>query len=344
MKVKDLGESGVIKLLTEMVTRQRQGTDNAACHNFELTVDAGDDAAAWRSGKGTELFTTDTAVEGVHFTRATTDFEDVGWKIMAANVSDVAAMGGLPLYALITVGMPPDTEIDDLKSLYRGIIGLGNQYGVAIVGGDVVRCPTVFVTVGLTGFCQGDPMLRSTSRHGELIAVTGYMGNSAGGLEILGKSLPIYGEAADYLRAAHKRPRPCVSQGLSLHRKGVRTAMDISDGLVEDLSKLCRASGVAARLASVNIPIHPSLKEVFPQGYMDLALSGGEDYQLLFTAPPDLMHQALPSLPPTPAVIGEVIEGEAGQVTVVDSDTGERMVVTHGGWDHFRPAPGQTEG
>ena len=338
MKVKVLGESGVIKLLTQMVTRRREGAANAAALNFELTVDAGDDAAAWRSGIGTELFTTDTAVEGVHFTRATMDWEDVGWKIMAANVSDIAAMGGLPLYGLITLGLPPNTEIADLESLYRGLIDLGNQYGVAIVGGDVVRSPTVFVTVGLMGFCAGDPMLRSAARHGDLIAVTGFVGTSAGGLEILSKSSRLHGEAANFLKAAHKRPQPCVPQGQTLCGHGVRAAIDISDGLAGDLSKLCQASGVAARLDSASVPIHPSLKEEFPQGYLDMALSGGEDYQLLFTAPTELMQQALRALPPSPAVIGEVVDGEAGQVTVIDSDTGEKIAVNHDGWDHFVPA------
>lgn len=344
MKVKDLGEFGVIKLLTEMVTRERWGPDNATPYDFKLLVDVGDDTAAWRSGRGTELYTTDTAVEGVHFTRATTPWYDLGWKIMAANVSDIAAMGGLPLYALITLGLPPDTEIEDLESLYRGMVKLGNEYGVAIVGGDMVRSPVVFVTVGLTGVCEGDPMLRSTAKGGELVAVTGYLGSSAGGLEIMLKDIPVRGEAAEFLKAAHRRPEPCISQGRVLSRHGVRTAMDISDGLIDDLSKLCQASGVAARLEAQKIPVHPLLKEVFPQGYMDMALGGGEDYQLLFAAPGELMERMLPMLPPPATVIGEIVEGEVGQVTVVDSETGERLSTSHGGWDHFWPALGGTEG
>ena len=350
MKIKDLGEFGVIKLLTEMVTRERRGPDNASPYDFRLLVDVGDDTAAWRCGRGTELYTTDTAVEGVHFTRATTPWYDLGWKIMAVNVSDIAAMGGLPLYALITLGLPPDTEIEEMESLYRGMVELGNEYGVAIIGGDMVRSPVVFVTVGLTGVCEGDPMLRSTARHGELVAVTGYLGSSAGGLKIMlndpqgQDDIPVQGEAAQYLKAAHRRPEPCISQGRVLSQHGVRTAMDISDGLVDDLSKLCQASGVAARLEAHKIPVHPLLKEVFPQEHMDMALGGGEDYQLLFTAPGELMERVLPMLPPPATVIGEIVEGEVGQITVVDSKTGERLSTPRGGWDHFRQAVSEAEG
>ena len=338
MNVRELGEFGVIKLLTQMVANEMKGPDNATPNDFRLLVDAGDDTAAWRCGRGTELCTTDTAVEGVHFTRITTPWHDLGWKIMAANISDIAAMGGLPLYALITLGLPPDTEMEDLNSLYRSMIELGNRYGVAIVGGDMVRSPVVFVTMGLTGVCENEPMLRSTAQRGDLVAVTGYLGSSAGGLEIMLKGLPIHGESAEYLKSAHRRPEPCVSQGQVLSQHDVRTAMDISDGVVDDLSKLCQASGIAARLDVQKIPVHASLREVFPQEYLNLALIGGEDYQLLFTASRELMERVLSVLPPPATVIGEIGEGEPGQVTVFDSKTGKDLSTPRGGWDHFEPA------
>ena len=200
MKVRELGEFRVIKILTEMVTRDRKSQATATHQNFQLLVDVGDDTAAWRCGAGTELYTTDTAVEGVHFTRDTTPWYDLGWKIIAANVSDIAAMGGLPLYALITLGMPPDTEMEDLVTLYRGMLELGNRYEVSIVGGDMVRSPVVFVTVGLTGVAEDDPMLRSSAQKSELIAVTGYVGSSAGGLEIMQSDTLVEGEVAEFLK------------------------------------------------------------------------------------------------------------------------------------------------
>ena len=343
MKVNDLGEFGVIQHLTGMITRERRGADHAAARNIELVVDAGDDTAAWRCGEVTELYTTDTAVEGVHFTRTTTPWEDLGWKIMAANVSDIASMGGQPLYSLITLGLPPETEMEHLESLYRGLVELGNRYGVAIVGGDVVRSPVVFVTVALTGVAEGTLMRRSTAESEELIAVTGYLGSSAGGLELLLKGTDLRPEAGEYLIEAHRKPEPCISQGLVLSSHGVRTAMDISDGLVDDLSKLCRASHRAARLDALNIPIHPMLKDVFPLGYMDMALGGGEDYQLLFTAPQELMDRVLPLLPPPAAVIGDIVEGEEGSVTVLGSEAGQELRAASGGWDHFRPAAGEKD-
>ena len=333
--MKDLGEAGAIQLLTEMVTRQRSGPGNATA-NFELLVDAGDDAAAWRCAAGTELYTTDTAVEGVHFIRDTTPWRDVGWKIMAANVSDIAAMGGLPLYALVTLGLPPDTDVQGVKSLYEGMLELGNRYGVAIVGGDIVRSATVFVSVSLTGFCDGDPMLRSTASRGDLVAITGYLGSSAGGLEIMSKRLEAPGEAAEYLKAAHLRPEPRINQGRILCQHGVRAAIDVSDGLIDDMSKLCKASGVAASLEAGRIPVHPSLKKVFPHRYLETALAGGEDYELLFAAPPELMERVVPLLGPTSAVIGKIADGEAGQVVVIGPETGQQLRTHHGGWDHFR--------
>ena len=337
MQVKDLGEFGIIDLLNRMVVQERRpdlSGGHGAPFGFRLLVDTGDDTAAWRAGPATELFTTDTVVEEVHFTRQTTPWRDLGWKSLAASISDIAAMGGLPLYALVTLGLPPDTLVADIKELYRGMLYIGNRYGVGIVGGDMVRSPVVFITVALTGLRAGTPLLRSTARPGDKIGVTGYMGSSGGGLKLLQEDTPATAPAAEYLRQAHRRPEPAVAAGQTLAGAGVVTAMDVSDGLADDLSKLCLASQVSARIFARQVPVHPWLRETFPQEYLDLALYGGEDYQLLFTASSEIMGQVMPRLPEGSAVIGEITPGPPGRVTTVDS-SGAEAIVGRAGWDHF---------
>ncbi len=340
MQVKDLGEFGVIDMLNAMITGQRAAADNAAAAGFGLLVDTGDDTAAWKTGKANELLTTDTVVEGVHFTRVTTPWGDLGWKSLASNISDIAAMGGLPLYAVVTLGLPPETEVEDIRELYRGILRIANEFGVAIVGGDMVRSPVVFITVGLTGVHPGQPMLRSAAKVEDLVAVTGPLGGSGGGLRLMlehgrNSDLPphVSAEAAQYLRQCHRCPRPAVDEGRMLSEFGVRCAMDVSDGLADDLSKLCRASGLSARIYSQDVPVHPLLKSAFPDTFLDLALHGGEDYLLLFTGPKELMSQVMLGLPHG-AVLGELIAGPPGRVVVVDP-YGVETTASSLGWDHF---------
>ena len=334
MQIRDLGEFGLIERLNGMVVRERRGPDNGAAHNFRLLVDTGDDTAAWATAEATELFTTDTVVEGVHFTRDTTPWPDLGWKSLASNISDIAAMGGRPLYALITLGLPPETNVSDIEALYRGMLDIGGQYGVAIIGGDMVRSPVVFVTVALTGVRSGAPMLRATARVGDQVAVTGYVGSSGGGLKLMLEDRTAPEEAATYLRQAHRRPRPAVAEGQLLSRAGVVTAMDVSDGLADDLSKLGLASGLAARIYANRVPVHACLRQVFPEECLDLALNGGEDYQLLFTASDTVIDQVIPELPEGAAVVGEIVDGPAGRVNLVAPD-GSETVVSRAGWDHF---------
>ena len=335
MEVRQLGEFGLIEMLTEMVTKGQEAATRIDSHGFKIVVDIGDDAAAWECGTGTELATTDTVVEGVHFTRQTTPWPDLGWKLMAANISDIAAMGGAPLHALVTLGLPADTLVEDMRDLYQGMLDMAKLHGVRIIGGDVVRSPVAFVTVGLSGVCQGQPMLRSAAQPGQPIGVTGYVGSSAGGLEILLKGIEASPKAAAYLTNAHRRPAPCVMQGLSLADEGVKAGMDVSDGLADDLSKLCSASGVAARLFASAVPQHPMLEETFPERSLELALGGGEDYQLLFTAPDDTMQKVMAKLGPPATIVGEIVAGEPGKVTVLD-DSGEPIDALPPGWDHFR--------
>ena len=334
MQIKDLGEFGVIEQLCSMVVEQRSGPDNGAGLGFRLEVDTGDDTAAWKPGTGTELITTDTMVEGVHFTRDTTPWRDLGWKAMASNISDIASMGGLPLYAVVTLGLPPDTEFDDLKELYGGMLEISNEYGVAIIGGDMVRSPVVFITVGLTGVHSGELMLRSTATEGDLLGVTGFMGSSGGGLKLMLDGGNDAGEAAEYLRECHRRPWPAVDQGQQLERSGVKTAMDVSDGLADDLGKMMRSSGLSARLFVDKLPVHPALKKMFPRDWVDLALHGGEDYQILFAAAPETMDRALALLPQPVVVVGEVLMGQPGRVSISDNQGREWASETEG-WDHF---------
>ena len=335
MQIKDLGEFAVIELLKETVTAQRSGPDHGADFGYRLLVDNGDDAAAWRTGEATELFTTDTMVEGVHFNRDTTPWTDLGWKSLASNISDIAAMGGLPMYALVTLGLPPETDIDHVKELYTGMMQISNTYGVAIVGGDMVRSPVVFITVSLTGVHPGNPLLRSAARTGDEIGVTGYVGSSGAGLRLLLENTPAPSPAAQYLKESHRHPHPAVEQGRLLSKIGVETAMDISDGLADDLAKLCRASGLSARIYANRVPVHPLVKQTYPDDWLNLALYGGEDYQLLFTAHPHLMSEILPQLPEGSALIGEITEGKPGEVIIAGPD-GKETPAASGGWDHYR--------
>ena len=334
MRIKELGEFGLIDRLNGLVVGQRSGPDNGAPFSFRLTVDTGDDTAAWKTGVATELLTTDTVVEGVHFTRSTTPWRDLGWKCLASNISDIAAMGGLPLYALVTLGLSPETMVEEVQELYGGMLEISNQYGVAIVGGDVVSSPVTFVTVSLTGLHPGQPMLRSAARVGDQVAVTGYLGGSGGGLRLMLDQLEAAAEAGDYLRQCHRRPRPAVAEGRAMAEAGVAAAMDVSDGLAGDLAKLCRSSGVSARLYSEHIPVHPLLRQTFPDDFLDLALNGGEDYLLLFTATTQLVEQVMPSLPEGASVVGDIVPGEPGQVVIVEP-SGVEKVLGSAGWDHF---------
>lgn len=327
-----VGESGAIDRLTRRIRKGRKPF--AEPYGIPILVDAGDDAAAWESVADSYLFTTDAMVEGVHFTRDTLSWEDVGWKAMAVNVSDIAAMGGRPRYSLITLGLPPEFPLSDLDSIYDGILAMTLQpWAVAIIGGDMVKSPTIFINVALVGSIERAPMTRDAATPGDLVAVTGPLGSSAGGLALLQDKTKADADS-DSLLQAHRRPQPHLRQSDILMEERVSCAMDVSDGLLADLAKLCKASKVAAQVDAHKLPMLPALSRHFPDSYLEKALSGGEDYVLLFTAPSDAMNRVTDRIPEA-AVIGKITDGEPGRVTVLD-EMGKEITPTQSGWDHYR--------
>lgn len=325
-------------------------------------IGIGDDAAAVRRGRLVELYTTDTLVDGTHFRTGQIPWFDLGWKAMAVNQSDIAAMGGQPLYALVTLGLPHSFADDDVVEVYRGLAEACNRFGGRIAGGDIVRCPVLFVSIALTGSAAvpatraagprsrakdapkrqpipaGDAALlrRDAAAPRDLIAVTGPLGSSAGGRRAL--ALGISSPDTDVLKMAHFRPQPRVREGGILVQVGVRAAMDISDGLVADLEKMAAMSKAGALIRVDKVPVDPALVRAFPDGWRELALGGGEDYELLFTAPRSVMEAALPELGPRAAVIGEVTRApsNSGPAVIVTDPAGARVPVAHAGWDHRR--------
>ncbi len=345
MLVKDLGEFELIAALEESVgARNAALADGLRGRGVFVRLGIGDDAAAWDYPPSTVVSTTDTMVEGTHFTAETMDWGDLGWKAMASNQSDVAAMGCRPTFALVTLGLRGDIPVDGLKSMYGGMMDACERFGGAIAGGDVVRSDTFFVTVALEGIAperNAALMSRSAARWGDLIAVTGNLGDSAGGLRLLldpkAASAGADDEARRYLARRHRRPTPKVGEGAALREMGVRCAMDVSDGLVADLAKLCAASGLSAVVRAERVPASSALKTAFPDDWLNMALGGGEDYELLICANIWTMKQALyrwGNLDPT--VIGKIEPYRAGKprVRVLD-EGGKPVAVESGGWEHF---------
>ena len=332
VKIRGIGEFALIQSLQEMVCRGEPSSGGMA---FPLLLGMGDDAAAWHTTGATELATTDTLVEGVHFRHDFTSWEDLGWKALAVNVSDIAAMGGSPLYTLVTLGLQPETEVEDVHALYRGMLSACQEYQCHIVGGDIVRSPSTFITVALTGVSGGHVMTRHGAQPGDVIAVTGPLGCAAGGLQALLQGAVPEGESGRHLRKAHSHPIPRLQAGQVLVQQEVQAAMDISDGLTDDLSKLCVSSGVGAVIHADRVPVDAFLKDAFPRDYLQLALNGGEDYELLFAGSEEVVSEAVVKLGPSAAIMGRIVADHPGEVQVLD-ERGEVLLVDRHGWDHFR--------
>jgi len=330
MDVSELGEFALIARLRGLLPPAGE----------QLIVGPGDDAAVWRSGGQYAIATTDTMVAGVHFLPDRVSWQDVGWKSLAVNLSDIAAMGGTPSFALVTLHLPPHTPIADLDELYAGLRECAAEYGVEIAGGDIVSSPVFAMTVALTGVAavaaDGSPLLlrRDAARPGDIVAVTGPLGGSAGGLRALIESTP-RSAVVDALVTRHMRPRPRLDAGGAAIRAGIRCAIDISDGLAQDLGHICEASSVGAELSFDALPVDAALTEAFPADARALAASGGEDYELILVAKEPAIHDAAAALDSPLAAIGRISDG--GGVRVVDAQ-GRDVALASRGWDHLARA------
>ena len=341
MSTEDVDEFQLIEMLAGAIAEGNADLIGRVDRSgFRIRLGIGDDAAAWDAPAGTRVLTTDTLVEGVHFELDHIGWSDLGWKAMAVNLSDVAAMGCRPLYFLVTLGLRRRLPADGLVEMYQGMLESCRRFGGTIVGGDVVRSPTFFVSATLEGAAlgaEGGPLLtRGAAAVGDRIAVTGHIGCSAAGLRMRNRMPDLDRETADHLREAHNRPVSRVAEGLVLAERGVLCGMDVSDGLVDDLGKVCNASGVGAVVHADSVPADDFLKRAFPDGWLELSLAGGEDYELLFTAPQAVMDEVVPLLDCTVATIGDIVAGPS-EVKVVDRE-GEVVSAVTRGWDHLRDA------
>lgn len=331
MKVSELGEFGLIDLLAVMISDSRinQFTPN------QLIIGIGDDAAAWQSDASIQLATVDSMVEGVHFSLETTNWQELGWKSLAINLSDIAAMGGVPRYGLVALALPEDTDVENVAKLYEGMIELARQFHAAIVGGNISRSPVVSITITILGSSLNNKILRrSTAKPGDTIAITGYAGSATAGLEMLRKKLKYTPQATAYLRNAFLHPVPRINEGQLLVKHGITTAIDISDGLVADLRHICEASGVSARVHTDLLPVHPAVRDNFGERARELALSGGEDYELLFTGSAEIIKRIKKDMKYPVTVIGEITAGEPGKISLLDAG-GRPVKINQTGWQHF---------
>ncbi len=273
-----------------------------------VLVGPGDDAAVLRpAGSSQEIVVTvDSIVEDVHFDGSATPY-DIGWKAMAVNLSDVAAMGAVPATAVLAIGAPETWSADALQDVMRGLIAAADAYAVSVVGGDFTASPRgLHVTVTLIGETRGvSPVLRSGANPGDALFVTGPLGGSITG--------------------SHLRFRPRVREGRILaERHGATAMMDISDGLGIDATRLARASGCELRIESALVPVSEAaaaLARTSGRTPLEHALGDGEDFELLVTLPTSVSEQALadPDLTGlTP--IGRVVEGSGARLVDADNE------------------------
>lgn len=311
----------------------------------EVILGIGDDCAVLPGRPGEYLlWTSDTLVERVHFDLRYTSWRQLGGKALAVNLSDIAAMGGEPWMALLSLGWNPAHPLEMALELAAGIQELASRYQMAVIGGDTVRSPgPVIINITVLGRVpQNELCRRDGARPGDRVYVTGPLGLAAAGLAAFQAQLTLPEEILAPLQAALLAPQPQLTAGRLLARNRWATAMiDLSDGVAADLSQICRASRVGAFVFEEQVPIPPAVTLAaarLKRRPLDLALQGGEDYQLLFTADPRdeaAMATAFTAAGlPQPCAIGVIVPGSGVRLR---GAAGEEDL-TGGGFDHFAAA------
>jgi len=333
MNLRDLGEFGLIARLRARWPAPPE----------QVVVGPGDDAAVLRPDPGRLLlYTVDAMVEDIHFRRRWMSPRDLGWKAMAQNISDIAAMGGQPTHALVCLSLPGDIETSFVDAIYDGLEAGAAEYGAGIIGGDIVgSTAAIAISVSLLGEVEESLLMRrSGARAGDVLMVTGALGDSAAGLHLLEKGEVRLAEEEEAV-ARHLRPRPRLDEARLLSRSGhVTAAIDLSDGLAGDVTRMAEESDVGVRIYAERVPIGEACASVAQRLHLDpldLALRGGEDYELLVAARADaasrladfLRHEVRVPL----TAVGEVVDGDRG-LTLVRADRSETPLSA--GFDHFR--------
>jgi len=335
MRLEDLGEFGLISRLTDALETRP-----------DVALGVGDDAAVLDPGPDMLVVATvDALVAGRHFLIAVSTPEEIGRKALAVNLSDLAAMGAEPCWALISLLLPPSLDVGVLDGVYAGLRHEAREYGVAVVGGNVAATdgPLTLDVVALGRCPRGAQVTRAGGRPGDLLLVTGSLGAGVAGLLVARDPQRAAGVAQNMLqqaRSAMVTPTPRVAAGRALASRRLVTAMlDISDGLTADLGHLCERSGVGAELDASRIPIHPAAVEIAPRYGREpllLALHGGEDYHLLCALAPDRRDEALAALQAVgcaPMVIGRLTAPDAGMTLRYEDGSVQPLAAT--GWDHL---------
>ena len=352
------GEDDFINALRRRVngdteTRRHGDTESSASPGRpvspSLVAGIGDDAAVFRSNAGKDtVITADLLVEDIDFRRSTTPPFLLGHKALAVSLSDIAAMGSRPLWSMISIGVPEEVwETDFVERLYDGVLDLANRYGVQLIGGDTSRTPeNVVIDSIVAGECvAGMSVMRKGASAGDQIFVTGSLGAAAAGLRLIERGAHLTeqnlgdddSQKLDHILLRQLRPEPRVGWGIVLGEERLATSMiDLSDGISSDLNRLCDASGVGALIDSSLLPIDERVIELCGRRALDplqLALHGGEDFELLFTVKAGDVNRL-------PRRVDGVGIKHIGQVTAafegVEISEGSRIwELKPGGWKHF---------
>lgn len=332
MKIKDIGEFGLIERIHARAGRS----------SYPVVIGIGDDASVLDVGSHNQaVTTTDMLIEGVHFLRDAIDPFDLGFKSHAVNLSDIAAMGAVPAQSFLSFGLPPDMDVETIDIFMDGFMEVGE--GVPLSGGDTVSSPEGWViSVTVIGLApSGRVLRRDAAMPGDSIWLCGPVGDSAAGLSILlGRSERVNDQNTQFLIQRHNRPLPQVRMGRILLEAGIsHCAIDVSDGLLQDLGHICESSKVGAELNREQIPLSAPIRELASANKTDpyaWALRGGEDYSLLFTVKPEkekklldvLERQEIEAVP-----IGKIVPATGIRVF---SEGAEVETGPDGGFDHFR--------
>lgn len=307
-----------------------------------LEVGIGDDAAVYRPlAQMNEIVCVDTMIEDVHFRKDTMNPFDIGFKALAANISDVAAMGGVPHFYVISIAVTPSWSEEELNELYRGMNELGARYHMDMIGGDTVSSRRdLMVSITVIGAVEEkQQLLRSSAEPGDIVFLTGPVGMSAAGLELLLERTKdaAYSEREQALIAYHQRPVPQVEAGRLLVEYGGRTALnDISDGLASECCEIAEASDVSIELDFSGLPVHEAMEQLEMQTMKKHMFYGGEDFELVGTAPSSVWEELSSKFRKAGLALYAIGKVSAGNGEVFLQENGSRTRLEKSGYNHFR--------